>query len=392
MTEPLANAGQLAPHEVDALLTQLPRDKAQGVHATYPLSYGQQALWYTHQLAPDSTAYNTAFATRICSPVDVPALHRTWQALLDRHAALRTTFALRDGEPVQEVHDSQAVDFAHLDATAWPDADTTQHVVESYREPFDLTQGPLCRVRLFTQAPECHILLFVAHHLVIDAWSQWRLLEDLQILYPALQAGVAAALPPLPPPYHDYVRWQADMLQCKGERLGDYWHAQLAGDLPSLHLPTDRPRPPVQTFQGASETVRVLDDLIPGLRRLALEARATVYMTLLAVFQVLLHRYSGQDDILVGLPVAGRTQPEFRRTVGDFVDMLVIRADVSGNPSFTTFLHQVRQTVFGALRHQDYPFRLLLERLQPPRDPSYSPLFQAEFVMDRPPQELAPLL
>ncbi|MDH3604493.1 MAG: condensation domain-containing protein, partial [Candidatus Tectomicrobia bacterium] len=360
--------------------------------SVYPLSYGQQALWYTHQLAPDSPAYNTAFVTRITSPVDVTALRQAWQALLHRHTALRTTFTLRDGEPVQEVHESQQIDFVHVNTSSCSDAEIAERVRTAYRQPFDLAQGPLCRVRVFTQTPHHHILLFVAHHIVIDAWSQWRLLEELRLLYSALLTQAAATLPPLPRPYHDYVQWQADMLHRKGERLWGYWREQLAGELPPLSLPTDRPRPRRQTFHGASAPMRLPTDLSQRLHSLASEMRATVYQLLLAAFEVLLHRYSAQDDFLVGSPAAGRTRPEFVGTVGHFVDMLVLRADMSGNPAFTTFLRQVRQTVFQALLHQDYPFRLLVEHLKQRRDPSYSPLFQVAFAMDRPPQELAPLL
>ncbi|MDH3599287.1 MAG: amino acid adenylation domain-containing protein [Candidatus Tectomicrobia bacterium] len=371
---------------------QQPHHKAKSAPSVCPLSYGQQALWYTHQLAPDSPAYNTAFVTRITSPVQVPVLRQAWQALLHRHAALRTTFTLRDGDPAQEVHASQAIDFVQVDASSCSDSELTERVRETYQQTFDLEQGPLYRVRVFTQTPHHHILLFVAHHIVIDAWSQWRLLEELRLLYPALLAKKAATLPPLPRPFHDYVRWQADMLQSKGERLWGYWREQLAGVPPQLNLPTDWPRPPMQTFNGASEPVRLPTDLSQRLRALASETSATLYQLLLSAFAVLLHRYSGQDDLLVGSPAAGRTRSEFTGTVGDFVDMLVLRANRVGNPPFRAFLRQMRQTVLQALLHQDYPFRLLVERMRPRRDPSYSPLFQVAFIMDRPPRELAPLL
>ncbi len=384
ISERLAN---LSLQEKRVLLAQLLREKASRVTSSYPLSHGQQALWFLYQSAPESAAYNGTFTVRIRSNLDVRALQSAFQALIARHPMLRTTFPMRGGKPIQEVHGYQEVCFEETDASTWTWDELTRRVVAAFKRPFDLERGPVLRVNLFTRSVQDHILSLAIHHIAGDGWSGWMLMDELRVLYPVEKNGTRASLPPLTLSYEDYVRWQDKMLaSSEGERLWDYWRQQLAGELPVLNLPTDRPRPPVQTYQGASHVFKLTGELTQRLKGLAQVEGATLYMILLAAFQALLHRYTGQEDILVGSPTAGRSQPEFAGILGYFVNPVVLRADLSGNPTFKAFLTQVRQTVLAAIAHQDYPFPLLVERLQPKRDPSRSPLFQTLFVLQKPQQ------
>ncbi|MBW4457032.1 MAG: SDR family NAD(P)-dependent oxidoreductase [Nostoc indistinguendum CM1-VF10] len=361
----------------------------------YPLSHGQRALWFLYQLAPEIPAYHFAFTARILSSVDVPALRRAFQAMIARHSCLRTNFTTRGGEPVQELHAYQEVCFEETDASTWTWDELTRRVREAYQRPFDLERGSVLRVNLFTRSVNDYILLLTIHHIAVDAWSFLILLNELRLLYPAERASTAVSLPPIKWQYTDYVQWQAETLASPvGERLWAYWQKQLAGKLPVLNMPTDRPRPPVQTYQGTSYAFKLTEELTQRLKELVWAEGTTLYMTLLAAFQVLLHRYTGQEDILVGSPTAGRSQAEFAGIVGYLVNPLVLRADLSGNPTFKTFLSQIRHTVLAAIAHQDYPFPLLVERLQPKRDPSRSPIFQVWFVLQKPqqPEDIVELL
>ncbi len=384
----------LSPQDKRLLLGRLLREKASSTNSLYPLSYGQQALWFLYQSAPESSAYNTAFAVRIRSNVDVPALKSAFQKLVNRHPSLRTTFPMGDGSPVQKVHGYQEVCFEEIDASSWSWDELNRKALEAYQRPFDLEGGPVLRVTLFSRSARDRVLLLTIHHIVSDGWSLWMLLEELRVLYPAQTTGQKAFLPPGTRSYPDYIQWQTDMLaSSQGEQLWNYWKNQLAGELPTLDLPTDRPRAPIQTYRGASYPFKVNEKLTQQLKRLAQNERATLYMTLLAAFQVLLYRYTGQEDILVGSPTAARNQSEFAGTVGYFVNPVVLRGNLAGNPTFKDFLGQVRQTTLEAIAHQDYPFPLLVERLLPNRDPSYSPLFQVLFVLQKPQKgELAELM
>ena len=352
----------------------------------HPVSHGQRAMWFLHQLAPESAAYSISSAVRIQAELDIPVLRRAFQALVDRHASLRTTFPAPHGEPVQYVHDQVEVCFQVEDASTWSETSLSERLVEEAHRPFDLAQGPLLRVHLFSRSAEEHILLLVVHHIVADFWSLAVLVHELGMLYPAEQTGTPFSLDSLALRYSDYARWQADMLAGpEGERLWAYWQQQLAGELSILDLPTDRPRPAVQTYRGASQALRLSPELTQGLKALSHAHRVTLYTTLLAAFQVLLHRYTGQDDVLVGSPTAGRNWAELAGLVGYFVNPLALRADLSGNPPFAVFLDRVSQTALATFAHQDYPFDLLVERLQPRRDPSRSPIFQAMFILQQTP-------
>jgi len=357
---------------------------ARETNAVHNLSHGQQALWFLHQLAPDSAAYNIASAVRIEGSLDIPALKRAFQALTDRHATLRTTFTMRDGKPVQQVREHQPVHFEVTDISAWSQQEIDEQLVEEALLPFDLEQGPLLRVVLFARSTSEHILSLTIHHLVADFWSLQVLVNELRVLYTAEKSQITAMLPPLDLLYTDYVRWQADLLASpEGERLWQYWQTQLAGELPVLNLPTDHARPAVQTYRGASHAVTLDAELTGRIKGLAKDESATLYMTLLAAFQVLLSRYTGQEEVIVGSPTAGRSRAPLAQLIGYFVNPVGLRGNMSGNPTFAEFLQRVRQTVCAAFMHQDYPFAALVERLQPERDPSRSPLFQVMFSLQQ---------
>jgi hypothetical protein len=387
----MSNASQriadLSPEEKRTLLATLLRKKASESPSFQPLSYNQQGIWFLYQLAPESMVYNVNFAARIHSDIDIPALRRAFQALVDRHPALRTTFPVRSGKPVQQVHQQLSVHFVETDASAWDSEVLKTRLVEEAYRPFDLERGPVLRVNLFSRSAREHVLLLVVHHIVIDFWSLAVILSEIGVLYPAEKAGVQPLLPPLASQYSDYVRWQAQMLAGpEGERLWAYWQKQLAGELPLLELPTDRPRPPVPTYCGASYDFHFDDELCRQVKALAKRQGATLYMVLLAAFQVILHHHTDQEDILVGSPVLGRSRAEFEGIVGLFTNPVILRANCSGNPTFEAFLGQVRSTVLAALEHQDYPTLLLVERLRPARHLSRTPLCQVMFVLDKPHQ------
>lgn len=347
----------------------------------FPLSRNQQALWFLHKLAPKSPAYNTALTIRICGNLDKQVWQNALQTLVDRHPILRATFTEHESEFVQEIRLSQEISCAEINARDWTEERLKEEVIAAYQLPFDLQQDSVLRASLFTRSEQEHVFLLVIHHIARDGWSVLILLDELQKLYSAAKAGTKAYLPPIKYHYSDYVQWQTQMLSgAVGERLWHYWQEKLSGNLPVLELPSDRPRPLVQTYRGASHVFHLSEEMAVRLKGMAKAEKATLFTLLLATFQVLLHRYTGAEDILVGSPFAGRQQTKFARTVGHFVNSIVLRANLAGNPTFKAFLAQVRQTVWEAIAHQDYPFTLLVERLQPNRDLSHTPLFQVSFV------------
>jgi amino acid adenylation domain-containing protein len=354
----------------------------QGFHTSksYPLTHGQQGLWFLYKLAPTSAAYNVAFTARICSCLNISALQQAFQKLVNRHPTLRTTFAQKDSEPFQQVHEYQEVDFENIDASSGNEDELISQVIAAYQRPFDLEKGNLLRVNLFTCSENNYVILLTIHHIVIDGFSLGIILDELRSLYEAENTGRVISLPAIKYQYQDFVQWQRNILASSvGDELWNYWREQLAGELPILKLPTDRPRPPIQSYQGASHTFELNQKLTSQLREMAKAQGATLYMTLLTAFQVLLYRLSGQEDIIVGAPIEGRSQPQFAETVGFFVNMLALRVNLAGNPTFSQLLTQVRQTVLDAIAHQDYPSTLLIERSQLNRDPSLPGLFRVSF-------------
>ncbi|MET0646791.1 MAG: condensation domain-containing protein, partial [Pyrinomonadaceae bacterium] len=349
------------------------------------LSYGQKALWFLHQLTPESAAYNLSSALRIQSALDVAALRRAFQSLVMRHASLRTTFQVGpEGEPVREVQERAEVCFQEEDAVGWSEDELTQRLQMEAHRPFDLARGSLLRISLFRRSPREHVLLLSLHHIVADFWSLAVLAHELGALYREESEGTPSGLAPLRFDYGDYVRAQMELLSgSRGARLLAYWKEQLAGAEFGLNLPTDRPRPPVQTYKGASEPFALDAELSAALKSVCKERETTLYVLLLAAFQTLLHRHTGQKDLVVGSPISGRHSADWAGLVGYFVNPLVLRASFSDDPTFEQLLSQVRRTVLDAFEHQDYPFPLLVERLQPERDASQSPLFQTMFVFQK---------
>ena len=374
----------LTPEVLEALkqrkpeLLQILRDKAEAAKV-YPLTPGQRALWFLYKLAPESAAYNMAFTARIQSAVDVPALRRTFQKLLDRHPSLRAVFSGAAGGPVQSVQ-AQEISFQAVRAETWNEEQLGSEAASDYQRPFDLERGPLFRVTLFTRSEREHVLLLTAHHIVFDGLSLWTLLGELRLIYPGEVEGNPAVLPEPGCSYADYVRWHAERLQgAAGEKLKTAWLDQLSGDLPALDLPVDRPPNGRPSYRGASQPFKISAERTAQVKELAQREGATLFMTLLAAYHVFLHRLSGQETILVGSATAGRSRPEHKGIVGYFINMIVLRADLGGDPSFRAFLSQVRRTVLAALEHQEYPYPLLVEQLQARRKLGRGSLFQAEF-------------
>jgi amino acid adenylation domain-containing protein/FkbM family methyltransferase len=360
-----------------------------GREGPLPLSFAQQRLWFLEQLAPGQPTYHIPVGFRLSGPLDVEALTASLAALVARHEALRTSFVLLDGQPVQQLAPTLAVPlvchdlWAEGDGPAEREARAQDLLAEAAWRPFDLSQGPLVRAHLVRLAPETHLLQLTLHHLIADGWSLEILLRELAIFYSAARDEVPATLPPLPIQYADVAVWQRQWLQTEGvlERQLGYWRRQLAGAPALLELPTDRPRPPLQTFHGAQQPLTLAPALVEALARVSQREGVTLFMTLLAAFQVLLMRYTRQTDILVGTPIAGRTRAEVVGVVGLFLNTLVFRADLSGNPTFRALLQQVRELALDAYSHQDLPFEQLIEALQPERALSHSPLFQVMFTL-----------
>ena len=325
-----------------------------------------------------------AFCRARAFALDVSSLRKALQVLSERHASLRTTFQERDGEPVQVVHQDREVAVAEIDARDWDEDRLYQEVSAEAHRPFALQSGPLFRGTVFVRSECDYVLLFTVHHIIADFWSLVVLMSDLrQIFRPAHEAG-DMRLPPLRLKYADYVRWQRDLLAGpQGERLWDYWREQLGGELPLLDVPTDRPYSAVQSDRGAAVNFSIEPPLALALSDLARSRGLTLFTLLLAAYQVLLHRYSRQNDVLVGSPVACRDKLGFEQIVGCFTNMVVFRSQLQGSLSFSGFVEKLRTTVLDALEHQNYPFSLLVERLHPVRDPSRAPLFQAAFLMEK---------
>jgi natural product biosynthesis luciferase-like monooxygenase protein/amino acid adenylation domain-containing protein len=344
-----------------------------------PLSHGQEALWFLHRLAPESGAYHIAAAARVRPALDAAALRRALAALAGRHPALRATFEAPAGEPRQRIQSRLDPGFSVVEAG--PGRELDDRLLQEALAPFDLEAGPLLRLLLVRRGPGEDQVVLAAHHIVTDFQSLGVLIRELAALYAGETGGPEPALPPVAD-YGACVLWQRRRAAGPAsEALWEHWRERLAGAPPVLDLPTDRPRPPVQTFAGGAEVLALSAETSAGLAGLARSEGATLFMVLLAAFQTLLHRLSGQPDLLVGSPVADRGRPELAGVVGYFVDPLVLRADLSGDPAFAELLGRVRRTVLDAFSHQGFPFPLLAERLQPERDPSRSPLFQAMLTL-----------
>lgn len=349
------------------------------------LSYNQKDFWFLQQNAAESAAYNAAFTARICSPLQFSAFRQALQTLAKHHAILRTCFPLLDDEPVQVIQAEPMVDFAVMDASDWTSERIQVELAQQSECPFDLEHKPPWRVRLFTLAAEEHILLFSFHHIVVDFWSVPTLLTQLGEYYAAHCRGDETPTQPLAKSYTEYVAWQQAMLSSRiGEHHRTYWAQQLAkltDGTDVLQLPLDRPLPSVRTFNGDLLSFKLPAALVAQLKTFALQTNATLFSTLLAAFQVLLYRYTAQEKILVGIPTAGRIQPQFDRTIGCIANQTLVLAELAGQPTFRTVLAQVQQAVMGAMVHQEYPYHLLAKQAQQPTDLSRPALAQVIFNM-----------
>ncbi len=347
----------------------------------FPPSEGQKALWFLHQIAPESPAYHIAAAATVRG-LDPSALEAAFTRLVERHGALRTTFRATQGQPVQVVHARLDPEIERGDAREWSEGRLRRRLTEIAFRPFDLEGGSLVRLGLFERGSGRFALVLSIHHLVADLWSLRVMIEELEALYREATEGADAGLGALDVFYSDFVRWQQRVLAADaGRRLWEYWRGRLAGDLPDSNLPTDRPRPAVQQYEGESVSVSFDAEIGEGLAGLARSHHVTLYSTLLAAFFVLVGRYGRQRDLLVGSPTSGRGAVELADQVGYYVNPVPLRADLSGGPTFVDFLAATHRTVLAALEHEDFPFALLAERLHPVRNPSRSPLFQVLFSL-----------
>lgn len=351
-----------------------------------PLSFAQQRLWFIDQLEPGGSVYNFPAAVRLKGPLNVAALKHSLHEIVKRHEALRTTFAIVDGRPVQVIAPLLTlplpiVDLRYLSETE-REFEVQRRATNEAQRPFDLAEGPLVRTTVLRLGENEHVGLLTMHHIVSDGWSTGILIREMAVLYDAFCSDRPASLPQLPIQYADFAHWQRDWLQ--GEVLEtqlSYWKRQLLGAPPLLELLADHPRPAVQTFHGAHQSILLPKTVGDGLKALSRQEGATLFMTLLAAFTILLHGYTNQDDLVVGTPTANRNRLEIEGLIGFFVNTLVLRTDLSDNPSFRDLLRRVREVCLGAYAHQDLPFERLVEELHPTRDLSRNPLFQVMFVL-----------
>ncbi|MFB8103538.1 amino acid adenylation domain-containing protein [Streptomyces sp. NPDC056007] len=360
-------------------------DEAVTLHddpACYPLTQNQKALWFLKHLNPDGYAYNIGGAVEVNVALEPDLMFEAVRHLIARHPALRTNFLLEDGQAVQRVSEDTEPDLALFDVQGeeWETIHAT--IVAEYRKPYDLAHDPLVRFRLFKRGHDRWVIMKAVHHIVSDAISTFTFIEELFQVYEALRQGLEPQLPPVEARYLDFLNQQNTFLAGR-EAAGmlDHWRSHLPAEVPLLDLPTDKPRPAVQTHNGASEFFALDDELSSRVHALARTHDVTPFMVLLSAYYLLLHRYSGQDHIVVGSPVTGRTRQDFASVYGYFVNPLPLHADLTGEPTVAELLEQVRRTVLGGLDNQEYPFVLLVDELGLQHDPSRSAVFQAMFIL-----------
>ncbi|MCZ8027945.1 MAG: condensation domain-containing protein, partial [Microcystis sp. M49629_WE12] len=350
-----------------------------------PLSFAQTRLWFLAEFESNSSFYNIPLALRLEGNLNSEILIQSLEEICDRHEALRTNFITVDGIPTQVIQTRTwtvtVVDLQHLSGSE--QAIASQELAQNQAvQPFDLAGEPLIRITLVVLSETEHLLLVCMHHIVSDGWSMGVFIQELTALYNAYIQGLSSPLNPLSIQYGDFTLWQRQWLQ--GEVLENqlnYWKKQLADAPTFLPLPTDKPRPAVQTFTGVHQEFQLSLELTQKLTELSQQQGVTMFMTLLAVYGVLLYRYTGQSDILIGTPIANRNRREIESLIGFFVNTLVMQTDCSENPSFQELLMRVREMSLGAYAHQDLPFEMLVEALQTERNLSHTPLFQVMFVL-----------
>jgi non-ribosomal peptide synthetase component F len=368
-------------------LLQLTLLEEGGEYNCFPLSFAQEQLWFLDQLVPGGHLYNIPAAVRLTGPLDAAAFERSVKEIVRRHESLRTIFVSIDGRPLQAVLPPENVTVPLIDLVPLPEREREPEAVrlatEQARLPFDLERGPLLRAVLLRLDREEHVLLLTLHHIISDGWSLGVLFAELNALYSAYSRGEESRLPELPIQYGDYAAWQREWLRGEVlERQTAYWREQLGGKLPVLELPTDHARPSVQNHRGARRNVTLGGDLTRGLKELSRREGVTLYMTLLAAFQTLLNRYTGQTDILISSSVANRNRAETEGLIGLLLNIILLRTDLSGDPTFSELLGRVREVTLGAYAHQDMPFEKLVAELQPGRkNTTYMELGQVAFTL-----------
>jgi amino acid adenylation domain-containing protein len=354
-----------------------------------PASFAQQRLWFLDQLEPGLASYNIPAAVRLQGQLDISALEQALNEVVRRHEVLRTTLIAERGIPRPVIAEKLDLPLIVVDISALPqnerESEALRRVYEEAARPFDLARGPLLRAALVRLSEREHVAILTMHHAISDGWSIGVLIRELSALYGSFLHGEASPLAELPIQYADYAAWQRSWLEDEGvEDQLAYWKGQLAG-VPHLDLPTDRPRPPVASHRGGQRSATLPRATLEGVRALGRAEGATLYITFLAAFQVLLHRYTSQEDIAVGSPIAGRNRPELEGLIGFFVNTLVLRGDLSGDPSFRELLRGMRRTAIAAYRHQDVPFEKLVSIIHSDRDSSRTPLFQVMFALQNVP-------
>ncbi|ELS00507.1 amino acid adenylation enzyme/thioester reductase family protein [Xenococcus sp. PCC 7305] len=374
----------LAALEISNPTESIPLKKITTNQHSYPVSFAQARLWFLDQLEPGNPAYNISLALELKGELNIAVLEQSLNEIVRRHETLRTIFAIADGQPGQIIAPSLKLSLSVVDyqnnLASQSDRAIQEFLTEQAQQPFNLSQGPLFRAKLLRLAEQEHVFVLEMHHIISDGWSTEILLQELEALYKAFLTGETSPLPEITIQYKDFSQWQKQWLQ--GEILEkqlDYWQQQLNGIPRALHLPTDRTRPAVQTSRGAHQAFELSATIVQRLNELAHQENVTLFMLLLAIFQTFLHRYTGQDDIAVGSPIANRNQDQVKGLIGFFVNTLVLRTDLSSNPTFSNLLQRVKNIALGAYAHQDLPFDQLVEAVQPERDTSRTPLFQAMF-------------
>jgi len=355
-----------------------------------PLSFAQQRLWFLDRFEPNSALYNMIDVVRLEGHLHIAALEQSLNEIVRRHEALRTTFVEHGGTPMQRIHPAKPLVLTRFDLQDLPASERETRGLQMAKEdamtPFDLTTDLLLRASLLQVDTATHLLVLTTHHIVNDGWSVGVFFAELAALYGAFTQGLPSPLPELPIQYADFAAWQRNWMQ--GQVLEEqlsYWKQHLSGELPVLQLPTDRPRPAKSSYQGSIHHIRLQPELSQALRRLSQREGVSLYMTLLAAFDTLLYRYTGQEDLLLGSAIANRNRGDIEGLIGFFVNTLALRTDLSGNPTFTELLSRVREVALGAFAHQDLPFEKLVEEVQPERDLSQSPLFRVLFVLQNAP-------
>ncbi len=361
-----------------------------------PLSFAQQRLWFLNQLEPNSALYNVSSAVRLSGQLNEAALRQSLSEIVSRHESLRTVFVVEQGEPYQIVCDFEPINFPIIDISHLPEdereAMAKQLALQEAQRPFDLLQGPMLRASMIRLGADDNVVLLSMHHIVADGWSSGLLVREIAALYEAFSNDRPSPLPELPIQYPDFAAWQRSWLHGSAlDSLLSFWKAQLCGPLPSLELPTDFSRPALPSYRGSSLAFAFSSELSASLRLLARRHSVTLFMVLIAGFKALLHRYSGQTDIIMGCDIANRNRAEIEPLIGFFVNMLVLRTDLDSDPSFEELLRRVREVTLSAYHHQDAPFEKIVEALEVRRDPSRNPVFQANFVFQNAPSgELEP--